>query len=80
MTWAIFLQLGASVTKLIQMWLMGNKTVTGPVWGLFSNAFWWGVMIEVGLWWLAPFNAIMVGINVRNLIKWSTDEYARGTP
>ena len=78
MTLAIFLQLGASVTTLIQMWLMGNKTVAGPVWGLIANAFWWGVMIEADLWGLAPFSTIVWGINLRNLDKWSTDEYTKG--
>ena len=80
MTFAIFLQIGASVTTLLQMWLYGNKSVSGPIWGLISNAFWWGVMIEAGLWGLLPFNVIMLGVNLRNLIKWSADEYAGGTP
>ena len=80
MTLAAFLQIGASVTTLIQMWLYGNKVVSGPVWGLVASVFWWGVMIEAELWWLAPFNAIMLFIHLRNLANWAAEKHARGTP
>ena len=81
MTLALFLQYSASVTTLLQMWLYGNRSLAGPIWGLISSGFWWGVMIENGeLWGLWPFNTIMLFVNVRNLIKWSADGHARGTP
>ena len=70
---AFGLELVASITTIAQMWLYGNKSVSGPVWGLVANVAWWALTFWSGLWGLVPINLAMLFISVRNLRKWRTE-------
>ena len=73
------LQSLASSTTIIQMWFYGNKSIQGPIWGIISNLCWWSVMFHHELWGVAPVNAVMLFINLRNWYKWEKEK-TNGSP
>ena len=76
MTLALFFQLVACATTFIAMWLMGNKSVHGPAWGLVSQFAWAAMIVSNGVWGLAPVTAAMTFIHARNLVKWRNETAA----
>ena len=59
---------------MLAMWKMGDKEISGPVWGLVSQIFWWWLMIHTSLWGLLLINASMVFIHIRNLMLWRKED------
>ena len=70
MSVAFALELAASVSTILQIWLYGNKTLGGPIWGLVAVTAWWVLTCWSGLWGLAPLNAVASVVHARNFIKW----------
>ena len=71
---SLALQVIASVVTMISTWKMGDKDISGPKWGIFSQVFWWGLMWYASLWGLLIINVAMMYIHIRNLILWSKEE------
>ena len=53
---SLFLQVAASITTIVGMWL-GSTERWGSVWYGISMIFWWALMVHAELWGLAPLNA-----------------------
>lgn len=70
MTAALAWQIAASIGTLCSMWQMGNKHVTGPIFGLLSQVAWFGMIWTNQLWGIVPITVAMVFIHARNLRKW----------
>jgi hypothetical protein len=65
----ILFQVLASVTTFIAWWQMGNRSLSGPVWGLVSQACWLAMVMTNDLWTLLPMVAAFSFIHGRNLRK-----------
>lgn len=70
MSAAIAWQIAASITTLASMWLMGNKSVAGPIVGLVSQIAWAGLIWTSQLWGIVPITVAATFIHARNLRKW----------
>lgn len=71
---ALACQIAASIATLFSMWLMGNKSVKGPLVGALTQIFWFAMVISNELWGLLPFTIIVTLIHLRNLIKWRRED------
>lgn len=67
---AIILQLATSCLTLISMYLAGNGDQRFNIIGIFANGGWWTFTITQGAWGLAPLNAALLIVYIRNLIRW----------
>jgi hypothetical protein len=74
MTVAILFQIAASVTTLTAWWQMGNKSLSGPIWGIVSQVAWFGMVASNGLWILLPMVSVFMLMHIRNLRKWLREE------
>jgi hypothetical protein len=77
-TTALVIQLSASALTIAGSWFYGNKSAAGPWLGLASQIPWNIIMVQGHLWGLAPVNAMMAIIHIRNLIKWRADARREG--
>jgi nicotinamide riboside transporter PnuC len=68
---SILIQLAASLSTLLAMWLMGNRTVWGPAIAILSEAFWTVLIFHNHLWGILPLTVALIIIQTRNMIKWS---------
>jgi hypothetical protein len=75
-TTALLIQLAASSLTIAGSWFYGNKSRLGPWLGIAAQVPWNIIMIQGGLWGLAPVNAMMAVIHIRNLIKWRRESAA----
>jgi hypothetical protein len=80
MTFAFALQCAASVTTILSMWLMGNRSLAGPAVGLVSQVVWCGVIGTGNLWGLSPITACLCVVHTRNLVKWYRERGPQGRP
>lgn len=60
----------ASGLSLWSIYLMGNKSIKGPVVGLLSQVFWIGHVVLTPAWGIAPVPLALTAVHVRNLRKW----------
>jgi nicotinamide riboside transporter PnuC len=67
-------QLLASVLTMASMWLMGNRSVWGPVLGLVSQVPWLVTILTAQTWGLLPVCIAMVAIHSRNILLWEARE------
>lgn len=72
-TWALLVQVLASITTLASMWAYGSKHTSGPLLALAGQVFWWVIMFQGSLWGLLPLNIAMAFVHARNLIKWRAE-------
>jgi hypothetical protein len=72
---AYALQWAAGSTSLISAWYMGNRSLAGPIWGVVSQACWFGMIVTNGLWPLLPTMLIFMGIHIRNLHRWLRERH-----
>ena len=61
-----------SITSIAMVWLMGNKTIYGPIMGLISQFFWFAYLVIFweDAWGLTPAVVAFTIVHIRNLIKW----------
>jgi hypothetical protein len=67
------LQCAATVTTFLAMWRMGDRSLSGPLWGIASQVPWFALVFHDGLWGLLPINLAMAFIHTRNFIKWKRE-------
>jgi len=67
-----------SVLLIVNLYLMGNKTVWGPITGIVAQGLWifYGVMTQQ--YGLVPGVLILLLINIRNWRKWKAEEMIVG--
>ncbi len=70
------LQIAASATTVLAMWLMGNRSLWGPAMGVVSEVVWGVVIVYSALWGLLPLCLFLVVVNARNWMKWRRDDKA----
>lgn len=70
---AITLQVIASTSTVICMWLMGNRSLLGPCVGMVSEGLWLAVIVYCGLWGILPLTVFLIVVNTRNFMKWRRD-------
>jgi hypothetical protein len=63
-------QLLASAMTMASMWLMGNRSVWGPILGLVSQVPWLITIVGAQTWGLLPVFVAMVIIHSRNILLW----------
>lgn len=66
-------QLAASALTIGGTYYYGNKSKLGPWLGIAAQVPWWVIMFTGSLWGLAPVNAMMLVLHVRNLMKWNKE-------
>ncbi len=66
-------QIATFITTTMTMWLMGNKKISGPIWGLGGQVVWFGMIFTNELWGLMPLAIWLTVIHGRNYMKWRTD-------
>lgn len=76
-TFSFWLQITASILTVISIYLMGNKSITGPIFGIFSNIPWFGLMFVDNLWGLLPANILILSMHIRNTYKWKNNNVKR---
>jgi hypothetical protein len=64
MTWVL------SVSTILNMWLMGNKTIAGPISGLGSQVLWGIYTVNTRQWGLLLSVVVLCAVHVRNLRRW----------
>lgn len=63
-------QIATFITTVVTMWLMGNKTISGPAWGLGGQVVWAAMVLTNELWGMLPLVVFMTFIHGRNFVKW----------
>lgn len=59
-----------SVTSCFMLWLMGNKSVYGPMVGVANQVLWIIYVIWTSQWGLLLGVSLYTIVHLRNLIKW----------
>jgi len=59
-----------SVTSCVMLWLMGNKSVYGPMVGVANQLLWIVYVIWTSQWGLLLGVSLYTIVHLRNLIKW----------
>jgi hypothetical protein len=59
-----------SCLSVAMLWLMGSRSLYGPVLGLCSQCAWTGYLLTKREWGLAPAVAAFWLVHLRNLILW----------
>ena len=64
-----------SATSIIMIWLMGNKSICGPITGLISQAVWFAYVFAYwdSAWGLLPAVVVFTYVHYRNLRKWKRE-------
>jgi hypothetical protein len=70
MTVSDALQLAAMATTFFSTWQVGNRSLSGPVWGLISNACWLALELYLGLYLLVPVPIVMSLLHLRTYRLW----------
>jgi hypothetical protein len=66
-----FLDILAALMTMIMFWLMGNKKLAGPIFGILTQVVWiiYATMLES--WAMLIVSIIIMVIHIRNIILWS---------
>ena len=67
MTWIL------SITSIIMLWLMGNRSKWGPRFGLVNQALWIYYIYNTEQWGLAVGVVAYTLVHIRNLLKWEVE-------
>lgn len=59
-----------SITSIIMLWLMGNKTAWGPVVGLFNQVLWFAYATYTEQYGLLLGVIVFFFVHIRNFRKW----------
>lgn len=59
-----------SILSLLMVWLMGNKSIWGPLVGLISQVVWVVFTIQTAQWGLLPGVIAFIFVHGRNLYLW----------
>jgi hypothetical protein len=73
MTYALFLTFVSyllSALSITTTWLMGNKSIRGPIVGLFSQVIWIYYCLAIHQFGLLVGAAFFVCVHTRNIILW----------
>ena len=63
-----------SMMTILAIYLMGNKTIWGPIWGTLSGIPWLWLIWVTGMWGLLPSTLIISSIHARNWRKWYIEQ------
>lgn len=67
-----------SVLLIVNLYLMGNKTIWGPISGIIAQAVWVVYGIMTRQYGLVPGVVVLLLINIRNWRKWKAEEMIVG--
>lgn len=67
-----------SFTTGVSLWLMGNKTIWGPISGLVNGVLWVIYALIIHQYGLILGTVIVSSVHVRNLILWRRQNETRG--
>lgn len=73
---SLLIQGSVSIATLMCVWLYGNKTIWGPIWGLITEATWVALVFYGQLWGLLPVPIVLGFAHGRNLLKWIKEQRA----
>jgi len=59
-----------SLTSCFMLWLMGNKSIWGPVVGIANQGLWIFYVIWTSQWGLMLGVILYTFVHLRNLMKW----------
>ncbi len=59
-----------SVTSCVMLWMMGNKSIFGPILGIVNQGLWIFYVVWTGQWGLLLGVSLYTVIHIRNLAKW----------
>ena len=62
-----------SALLILNLWLMGNKSIWGPITGVIVQVIWCFYAFATHQYGLAPGVIILTIIQIRNWVKWSKD-------
>ena len=62
-----------SGTSIVILWLMGNKSMWGPLLGLANQILWIIYVTATDQWGLLPGVLIYTVIHIRNIIRWNRE-------
>ncbi len=62
-----------SALTMLYIWMMGNKTVWGPILSAIAQIAWTVFCVYTHQWGLIPGNVAIFVVCVRNCIKWSKE-------
>ena len=64
-----------SALLILNLWLMGNKSIWGPITGVIVQVVWVGYTLTTHQYGLVLGMVILVLVNLRNWIKWHTETH-----
>ena len=67
-------QIATFITTTLTMWLMGNKSIKGPLWGLLGQGVWFAMIITNELWGMLPLAIWLTFVHGRNYLKWIKED------
>lgn len=59
-----------SLTSCLMLWMMGNKSILGPIFGIANQALWIFYVIWTRQYGLLLGVSLYTVIHIRNLAKW----------
>jgi hypothetical protein len=59
-----------SITSCVMLWMMGNKSIFGPILGIINQGLWIFYVVWTGQWGLLLGVSLYTVIHIRNLAKW----------
>jgi len=62
-----------SACLVINLYLMGNKTIWGPITGVGAQLAWIGYILLTHQYGLLSGSLVLIAINLRNWVKWHKD-------
>jgi nicotinamide riboside transporter PnuC len=66
-----WLTLFISLLSMLMLWLMGNRSIWGPVVGLVNQIVWIIFTIQAKQWGLLPGVIAFTVVHIRNLWLWN---------